>query len=459
MGELNTISDPTDWIQTKFPFIFPMDTALRCEICKDFYTAPVITNCCHTFCSLCIRRALQADTKCPICRAEEQEYRLRRNTTVEELVDAFKSCRKKLVEFATQGEEGISKNDQAESDDQAVARRRKRRKEKEKEKARPPITVDLSEDDEEPPAPSDDGKVSCPVCTRRMKEHEVDRHLDKCIQEQEQVVLPPSPSPTTRRLRSSSSRIPTTPPLHNLKPLPKLNYSFLSDAKLRTKLREAGIDDRGNRKLLQGRYTEWLSLWNANLDSNRLRSKQELLAALRTWERAENRPTNNRTKASDWSDERWGVEYRDSFISLAEQAKATLKKRKIAAAEGSVEETKEPKGDQGGGLHSKSPHVHDTTAKLDANTPKGLIRVTPTQIPAPIISLPSTILPVPQTINTTNPSSCEPPSSPPQAYSRPGNVIVVSNDGAPYEERYQHTTTDSKRKFSSVEEPSLDSSV
>lgn len=101
MAELTVLCDPTDWKSTKLPFVGALDAALRCEICKDFYTAPVITNCCHTFCSLCIRRALHADGICPICRTAEQEYRLRKNTTVQDLLDAFKDCRTQLYEFAT----------------------------------------------------------------------------------------------------------------------------------------------------------------------------------------------------------------------------------------------------------------------------------------------------------------------------------------------------------------------
>jgi hypothetical protein len=96
-----TVSDPTDWQDTKLPFISPLDAALRCEVCKEFYTAPMITTCSHTFCSLCIRKALHNDGKCPLCRSPGQECHLRKNTTVQDLLDAFVGCREKLFEFAT----------------------------------------------------------------------------------------------------------------------------------------------------------------------------------------------------------------------------------------------------------------------------------------------------------------------------------------------------------------------
>lgn len=99
-ASLASVPDPTDWDDTKFPLLNPLDSALRCDICKDFYNSPVITNCSHTFCSGCIRRALNAEQICPICRSSEQEYRLRKNPVVQELVDVFLSARPKLLEVA-----------------------------------------------------------------------------------------------------------------------------------------------------------------------------------------------------------------------------------------------------------------------------------------------------------------------------------------------------------------------
>src|SRR5436190_1724528 len=62
------ISDPSDWKNTSLSGLYPLDSNLRCLICKDFYTAPVITSCLHTFCSLCIRRSLNAEATCPACQ-------------------------------------------------------------------------------------------------------------------------------------------------------------------------------------------------------------------------------------------------------------------------------------------------------------------------------------------------------------------------------------------------------
>ena len=94
------ISDSTDWLHTPLPSLAPVDSALRCQVCRDFYNTPMITSCSHTFCSLCIRHCLNNDAKCPTCRKGDQESKLRNNYALEELVEAFKSARPQIMEFA-----------------------------------------------------------------------------------------------------------------------------------------------------------------------------------------------------------------------------------------------------------------------------------------------------------------------------------------------------------------------
>lgn len=104
------IPDPSDWLKSTAPKLAPVESALRCQVCKDFFDTPMITSCAHTFCSLCIRRCLTSDGKCPACRAPDQELRLRRNWTVQEVVDAFQAARPSLTSLATaQAEKSRSK--------------------------------------------------------------------------------------------------------------------------------------------------------------------------------------------------------------------------------------------------------------------------------------------------------------------------------------------------------------
>lgn len=87
------VPDPSDWLQTSLSQLGPVEQALRCQVCKDFFDTPMITSCSHTFCSLCIRRCLTTDGRCPACRTQDQAIKLRANSTVQELVDAFKVAR------------------------------------------------------------------------------------------------------------------------------------------------------------------------------------------------------------------------------------------------------------------------------------------------------------------------------------------------------------------------------
>ena len=93
------ISDPSDWLHTPLSQLGPVEQALRCQVCKDFFDTPMITSCSHTFCSLCIRRCLTTDGRCPACRTQDQAIKLRANSTVQELVDAFKGARSVVLQL------------------------------------------------------------------------------------------------------------------------------------------------------------------------------------------------------------------------------------------------------------------------------------------------------------------------------------------------------------------------
>ncbi|RPB14549.1 hypothetical protein P167DRAFT_572278, partial [Morchella conica CCBAS932] len=112
----------------------------------------------------------------------------------------------------------------------------------------------------------------------------------------------------------------TTTTTHRPAPIPKITYSLIKEKDLRTKLSALGIPSTGGRKALQERHSEWVTIWNANIDAKRPRSKTELLADLAAWERANARPSNQIVKAR-WSDERWGEEHRSQYRRLVEEAR------------------------------------------------------------------------------------------------------------------------------------------
>jgi len=204
------IPDSTDWLHTPLASFEPLEAALRCQVCKDFYDTPMLTTCSHTFCSLCIRRCFAADGKCPTCRASDQANKLRRNWVVQEIVDAFQAARAAALKLAREVAEAEAgqrtggkkrKLDEADLEDREPegggrARRTRSRGRRVDEASSPPELVDLEEGGEDAEYWPDDGLVKCPICSKRMKEEAVYSHLDQCDGETK---------PTSRRSTRSRS--------------------------------------------------------------------------------------------------------------------------------------------------------------------------------------------------------------------------------------------------------------
>ncbi|RYC54542.1 hypothetical protein CHU98_g11661, partial [Xylaria longipes] len=318
----DSVADSTDWLCTPLSGLSAVEAALRCQICKDFYRTPMLTSCNHTFCSLCIRRALSADGKCPLCRAGEQEMKLRSNWSMEEVVAAFTQTRSAVFDFArrppsilsTRAETPKRRADDVvmdDGDEQPSSSSQQRSSKRLRSSARLSKTRSIEAtaemarqeayvpDSEPSPVEPDDGLVACPICWRRMKAVQVDRHIDTSCPGQPQ----PDPTPPAQASRRSSAK-PTSitsvfPPSSSsssstfapskLQPppdrLPALNYSMLKETQLRKELVDQGLSTTGNRGMLERRHREWVMIWNANCDSQRPRRRTELLHDLDVWER------------------------------------------------------------------------------------------------------------------------------------------------------------------------------
>ncbi|OJD35677.1 postreplication repair e3 ubiquitin-protein ligase rad18 [Diplodia corticola] len=331
-----TIPDSTDWLGTALADFAPFESALRCQVCKDFFDTPMMTSCSHTFCSLCIRRCFAADGRCPTCRATDQDSKLRRNWTAQELVDAFQRARPGALELARTGgaaaaddsensREGRktrargannkrklakiqdSEDEEAEGEEDAArrpARKTRTQPRRSATSSQTPEIIVLENDDDGEFVPEDneeeaqpnDSLVACPMCNKRMKEEAVFTHLDRCEG-------PDKEGTSSRQTRTRQSKAPASPhPLQQrstrhglassrnpepLQRLPQLNYSLLKDTALRKKLSELGIPASGTRAQQIRRHTEWANLWNANVDSLRPRTKNQLLSELDRWERSQ----------------------------------------------------------------------------------------------------------------------------------------------------------------------------
>ncbi|RPB25688.1 DNA repair protein rad18, partial [Terfezia boudieri ATCC MYA-4762] len=337
------VTDPTDWVSTRLPSLQRLDNSLRCQVCKEFLSAPLITECSHTFCSLCIRRCFTQEQKCPSCRVPGQEARLRRNAGVEECVEAFLAVRGELLRVLGEVKEEVGvgiedvdgMGDMDEMDGEEST----------------PKPVEAVE-----PEP-DDGLFPCPGCNNRMKVDWIPYHIDACLKAKEDGRPPPAPQPpqprTTRpsqfaqnnqQFFSRPSR--TTRSSNTLQPqqpqpqpstatrLPKLNYSLMNHKHLREKLQEFGLLATGTKTQMVARHSEWVNLYNANLDSLRPKPTRVLVQDLELWEKTvgkdflssalggERRPT----KLPGWSDEGWKREHDRMFEDLVKQAREGARK-------------------------------------------------------------------------------------------------------------------------------------
>ncbi|RMZ90425.1 hypothetical protein DV736_g2344, partial [Chaetothyriales sp. CBS 134916] len=326
------VADSTDWLATPLSDLMPIESSLRCQVCKDFFTTPMITSCSHTFCSLCIRRYLSQEGRCPACREPDQEIRLRRNWAVEELVARFVQVRDGLLGFAQVVAAGNtdatassgSRQEEGDGDGESEAQRPKKRRKvvdaganevgrrgtRSQSRQLSAFRHTVQEEDEgggegededngivcqDEPEPEPDGLVACPSCSRRIKEAMINIHLDRCLSG---IATSPPVAPTTQLLQVKAGTIAYTQAKpSSLARLPTINYSLLNESKLRSKLRDLGIPSTGSRELMSKRHTEWVNLWNANCDSLQQLSKRDLLRQLDTWERTQGRQIDHKEAA------------------------------------------------------------------------------------------------------------------------------------------------------------------
>ncbi|OJJ97192.1 hypothetical protein ASPACDRAFT_124031 [Aspergillus aculeatus ATCC 16872] len=353
------LPDSTDWLATPLSLLAPLESALRCQVCKDFFQNPVITSCSHTFCSLCIRRCLSTEGKCPACRSSDQELKLRQNWAVQELVETFQNARPSVLQLATQaaaaqqnGEEGVlarpaakkRKVDVSEelgdgitttSTDTDIAAVRSVEGVRTRSQARgggltrqaPAEVIEVIDDSQDEEFVPADGLVACPVCQRRMKNEAVFSHLDKCTGEP----APPKASPKTS---FGSLQMPMSAPVPYRNPknkplerLPTINYSLYKESMLRKKLKDLGIPNTGPRPLLQRRHTEWVNLWNANCDSKSPKPHGILLRELDIWERTQGNQSSSSSEApgsimrKDFDKAAWSSSHEDDFKKLIANAR------------------------------------------------------------------------------------------------------------------------------------------
>lgn len=339
------------------PSLTVLDDRCRCSVCKDYLHGPMMTLCGHTFCSLCIRRALNADGRCPTCRSLEEESKLRKNLMIEEIVEAYLPFRMSLMEYAPakntssseplDHKESISMDEVDDSDQNQASSSplvtphpiRSTRITRATSSQASSVSVTKDRDLKLPA-----GHIACPVCQAPVHQDKADHHVNRCLEGRSSPPTLPnrqstsSPGTQSRYFSEKPLDLPTTSKPKqstrqqqaiSLKRLPKMSYAAMSDAKLRKAMSDMGISSAGNRAQLQRRCTEFIAMWNANLDSKTPKSKRELVSEMKAWDRVQAKPVIKATSEEIESAHQNG-KFDDNFSDLIAQARESMRKRKAS---------------------------------------------------------------------------------------------------------------------------------
>ncbi|KAJ8608537.1 hypothetical protein MRB53_039591 [Persea americana] len=285
-----------------------------------------MTSCGHTFCSICIRRALNVDGRCPACRTPEEESKLRKNLLVEDLLEVYIPLRDSLMRYTDLRKNTVTDSasriilDSEGEETEPVQSQSSRRS------TRLSRSTKTMEEDATNKIPA--GHVLCPVCNKPFHLDQIELHVDSCLTggvESDDTARTRSqyfdtPDETQARASRHNSAIMKADEATTETPkrLPKPNYAVMNDTKLRRSMGELGLSTSGTRAILQKRYTEYIALWNSNLDSKQPKSKRDLLRELQAWDRIQSKASIKVTNEEIDAAHKNG-EYKDNFKDLIAQ--------------------------------------------------------------------------------------------------------------------------------------------
>ncbi|EFP86641.1 uncharacterized protein PGTG_13023 [Puccinia graminis f. sp. tritici CRL 75-36-700-3] len=335
--QLSLVSAPEDF-PPELSTLSTLDSTLRCPVCKDFYQAPVIIHiqkCCHTFCSACIRTCFNNNSnnhkigatglggvgnsqRCPICKVEAQEEKIKPVPTLESAVISWQNAREEIFRIIERSqslesqlnelrslsssnskpimEEATSKqkktahtSSQQQSGKTTSHPEPKTRAQKAKLSAKRksqdrPTQADDSDDgievlDHNPTDPS--APVRCPICSTQMLNAKMDSHLTSCLNEKNRNRSQSSSVPA-KKLKTSHQR--GTQPVQKRIPLP--HFASMKTKDIKTELSKHDLRSDGTSSIQMRRLSRYITLFNANLDANPLHQKslESLRKALYEWE-------------------------------------------------------------------------------------------------------------------------------------------------------------------------------
>ncbi|KAI9244332.1 hypothetical protein EDC94DRAFT_629736 [Helicostylum pulchrum] len=334
------LDDPSDFEPKSLQVL---DENFRCPICKEFFeTALILSTCSHSFCALCIRRSLNTEQNCPKCRATAYENDLIHNYDLDHVVDSWRETRSFLLNIhrskckETTIENSVRKKKECiiiddNSDDFIPQRPTASSSNTTRRSAR--LLPNVEETETEPVTAvaelTDTSVVECPICCRYMKYLVLNKHMDKCAIG-ESDTPPPSSSPVYNNNNnnssssSSSSSNSSLPIIQKKKPVDlgrkptRVLYSMQSDKEMRELLRDLGLPDHGDKPLKVWRHKEYVTLYNANYDSDSPVSANVLIQRLANIEQSQ---LNSKFKRKPTDSGEHKQKYKNEFDILIQRVK------------------------------------------------------------------------------------------------------------------------------------------
>lgn len=331
------VSAPEDFPAELRP-LTTLDSTLRCPICKEFYQAPVIIHipkCCHTFCSACIRTCFNNNSnnqkihatglggvgnshRCPICKVEAQEEKIKPIPTLEAVVISWQDAREEIFniidrvkslesqlnhQVQSASSSGFSKQNQPEAqvsdrvtdsssrdhrgsgpisnkpiesirnshdvEHKVVTRSSQASGSSKRKSAHSSDQNDHSDSDIEllsynPTDPS--APVKCPICNVQMLNSNMDSHLTKCLSVSKTKSKMPSNQSKRMKTLSFERKGRGTKPVQEKIPLP--HFASLKPNQIKNELTKHKLNLSGTPSIQTRRLSKFITLFNANLDSD-----------------------------------------------------------------------------------------------------------------------------------------------------------------------------------------------
>ncbi|KDE03364.1 hypothetical protein MVLG_06169, partial [Microbotryum lychnidis-dioicae p1A1 Lamole] len=396
------IDDPTDFTS---PELGLLDASLRCPICSELFVGPVIlTTCCHTFCSSCLRQSLSERRKCPQCAMETDTSRLRKNQRIEEVVQAWQKARAAILDLqvlATRASRGSNegsvpfkskaqgsrpaKRVKSEGSGHASTSTRPTRNSTASNRASGTAYDDAASSDleiiESAPVVSrrsqrssrggnpDDPNlnVECPICQAQVRNADMNRHIDSgCA-----VIKPAGAAWESMFLSTSASTSgesskgeakgkgkakdeeisghPTTDPI------PQISYAGMKLKRIHSLLEAFNLDlsvppeakmQDSKVAYLTKRHQRWSTIWNANSDVDpkdpRHKTPSQMRQQLKEWETTMSAQENHAIGNRDKYAKEHEKEFRELIrVGKEAQMAAKRKREEVAAAEEQSSGTKD----------------------------------------------------------------------------------------------------------------------